>query len=132
MNLHNLVSPFVSAINPSVPVTLSLSDGTYTTNPDFSKTPNYTVVTGVMAQIQSLTYKDLKQIEGLNIQGSARAIYLTGDVEGVVRVLNKGGDLITFQDGTVWLVNMVLENWNPPDNSQSGWVKCACVLQDGS
>lgn len=132
MNLHTIVGPVIAAINPSVPVTLSISNGTYTTNPDFSKTPNYTIVTNAQAQIQSLTFRDLKQIEGLNIQGTARAIYLQGDIEGMVRATNKGGDLITMPDGTVWLVNMVLENWNPPDGSSSGWVKVAAVLQDGS
>ena len=79
----------------------------------------------LQAQVQALTFRDIVQIEGLNLQGTRRAIYLSGRVDGLVRSLNKGGDLITLPDGSVWLVAMVLEQW--PD-----WVKCAATLQNTS
>lgn len=80
----------------------------------------------ISAQVQALTNKDLRQIEGLNLNGLSHAMYLFGDVQGVVRADNKGGDLVTMlDDGTVWLVNLVLENWSPND----GWCKVAVTRQ---
>lgn len=79
----------------------------------------------VMAQVQALTFRDLQQIDGLNLQGTRRAIYLYGKVQGINRAENKGGDLITVAAGDAagkWLVAEVLEQW--PD-----WVKVACTQQ---
>jgi len=78
-----------------------------------------------MGQVQSLTYTDLTQIDGLNIQGVRRAIYINGEVDGLVRSENKGGDIITTPNGEVWLVVLVLEYW--PD-----WTKCVVTLQNGA
>ena len=46
------------------------------------------------AQIQALDANDIKQLDGLNIQGTVRAIYLRGVLAGVVRPDGTGGDLI--------------------------------------
>ena len=132
MNLQQITAGAVSAINPMVPCSLQVSTGS-TTNADFSATPTYATAVNVMGQVQSLTFSDLRQMEGLNIQGTKRAIYLQGDVEGVVRPNSKGGDLITFPDGTVWLVVLVLEAWGQNANTPNEqWVKVATVLQNGS
>jgi hypothetical protein len=77
----------------------------------------------VPAQIQALTFRDITQIESLNLQGTRRAIYFYGAVDGLVRPGGKGGDLATFPDGSVWLVAIVLESW--PD-----WCKVAATLQN--
>lgn len=77
----------------------------------------------VPAQIQSLTFRDIQQIDGLNLQGNRNGIYFYGRIDGLVRPDNKGGDLITFPDGTTWLVAMVLEDW--PD-----WCKVAATRQN--
>jgi hypothetical protein len=129
LNLHSIVTPAISAINPPVTASVSRSTG-YTTNADGSRVPTYSVPFSVQVQAQSLTYTDLMQLNGLNIQGIRRAIYLSGVVEGVVRVAQNGGDILTFPSGTfpegnVWLAAHVLESW-----SQSGWTKIAIVLQD--
>ena len=87
MNLQQITAGAVSAINPMVPCSLQVSTGS-TTNADFSATPTYVTAVNVMGQVQSLTFSDLRQMEGLNIQGTKRAIYLQGDVEGVVRPSN--------------------------------------------
>jgi hypothetical protein len=42
-----------------------------------------------------------------------------------VRTDQKGGDLLTMPDGSVWLVAMVLEHW-------ADWTSVAITLQDGS
>lgn len=123
MNLSNIVGGYVAAVNPWVTATLTMSNG-YATSADGTRVPAYLTPITVSAQVQSLTYNDLVQISGLNIQGERRAIYLDGDWEGVVRADNKGGDLITLQDGSNWLVAQVLENWS----FQDGWVK-VCVTR---
>lgn len=79
-------------------------------------------------QVQPMTFKDLMQVEGLNLNGKKKAIYLNGSIDGVVRIELKGGDLITLPDGTVWLVAQQLEDFS----ISSGWCKAAMVLQDGS
>lgn len=79
----------------------------------------------ITAQIQSLTYGDLRQVEGVNLQGDKKAMYVRENVEAIVRQASKGGDLVTLADGTVWLTSLVLERW--PD-----WAKVTIILQNGS
>lgn len=79
-----------------------------------------------MGQVQPLSYKDLMQISGLNVNGLKNGIYMDGQVDAVVRNQIKGGDLITLTAGPnagVWLVVQMLERW--PD-----WCKAAVVLQN--
>lgn len=75
-----------------------------------------------LGQVQSLTFKDLTQLSSLNIQGAQRAIYINGHLNGLVREIDKGGDMIQLPDGTWWLVNHVLEHWN-------NWCKVAVTQQ---
>ncbi len=65
-------------------------------------------------------------MQGLNLNGEKRSIYVSGDWKGVARASQQGGDIITMPDGTVWLVVQVLENWF----STAGWAKVAAVLQN--
>lgn len=123
MNLHGIVRGAITAVNPDVTVAISESTG-YTTSADFEQVPTYTTIPA-QAQIQALTGKDLKQLDGMNLNGTLRAIYFYGDVEAIVRVMRKGGDLITDSNNNVWLVNQVLETW--PD-----WCKVAVTLQNGA
>lgn len=124
MDLHGLARGAISAVNPFVLATVQISTGS-TQNADGGRTPTYTTFNNVSVQVQALSYKDLAQVEGLNLNGTRRAIYVSGELDGVVRSLGKGGDLITLPDGSVYLVAMVLEQW--PD-----WAKVAATLQDGS
>lgn len=81
----------------------------------------------LQAQVQPLTWRDLQQLDGLNIEGMRRKIYLYGRVDGVVRPIAKGGDLVTIATGGVndgtWIVAQVLEQF--PD-----WVSAAITLQN--
>lgn len=120
MNLHGLVSGAIGIVNPHVPALIRRSEG-YSTAPDGTQTPAYSAPRTVRAQVQSLTYKDLQQIAGLNIQGEARAVYLYGNLDGVLRPDQKGGDILTIR-GERWLTVHVLETW--PD-----WCKLAVVRQ---
>lgn len=125
MNLHGIVAPVIGSVNPNVPCSMQNSVG-YTTNDDGTQIPIYVTVTGI-AQVQALTFKDLTQLDGVNQNGAARGIYFYGDIQGVLRTRNKGGDIINLTDGPNagnWLVTHVLETWGV------GWCKCACVLQN--
>lgn len=130
MNLHAIVGPLVASVNPTQTVTIRRSTG-YVTNPDFSRTPTYETFTAP-AQIQALTFGDLRQLDGLNLSGLKRAIYFYGSSNSTVRVTTEGGDLITFPDGSIWLVAQVLEVFGHGVDGSSGWTKCAVVLQNGS
>lgn len=126
MNLHGIVAGAIGTINPFVAATVKRSNG-YTTSPDGSRVPLYVPFTARL-QVQALTYRDLELLDGLNISGIRRAIYLSGEVEGVVRAQKEGGDLIVFPKGTLpegdtWLAAYVLEAW--PD-----WRKIAITLQN--
>lgn len=123
-NLHNIVSGIISAVNPMLAGQWFLSSG-YTTDENFKRAPAYSDPILIRAQVQSLTYRDLMQLDGLNLNGEKRALYVSGHLEAVLRPDSKGGDLITLDDGTKWLVAQVLENWY----HTNGWVKVAVTRQ---
>lgn len=123
MNLHGIVSPLVSTINPSQTATLRVSTG-YATSGDGTQVPAYAADQPVQAQVQELTQKDLRKLEGLNVQGSELAIYVSGQLRGAQRASSKGGDLVII--GTnYYLTTAVLEAW-------ADWCKVAVTLQNGS
>ncbi len=80
----------------------------------------------LIGQVQPMGWKDLQQIDGLNLQGTIRKAYLYGQVEAIVRADGKSGDLITDPSGKVWLVNNVLEDW-----TYAGWCAVVVTLQNG-
>lgn len=108
MNLHNIVSGAIGAINPFVPVSIQQSTG-YTTGSDGSQIPSYSTVT-TTGQEQALTGGDILRLNNLNVQGVVCKMYLNGNIEGLVRATGKGGDLLTF-GGRTYLVSAVLERW---------------------
>ncbi len=124
MNLHQIVSGAVGAINPLLPAVVYVSTGS-TIAVDGKRTPTFARPCNVPAQIQPLSTGDIRQLDSLNIQGVEKAIYLNGHVDGLVREQNKGGDLIVLSHGPnrgTYLVSVVLEAW--PD-----WAKCGVVMQ---
>ena len=123
MNLHALAAGMVGQVNPLQSVTLRHSTG-YTTNSDFTRTPTYSTST-INGQVQALSSAELAQVSALNLQGEKAAIYANGLIEGVSRPDNTGGDLLTLPDGSVWLVAIVLENWD----RMTGWTKAAICRQ---
>jgi hypothetical protein len=54
--------------------------------------------------------------------GEKVTIFLSGELLGVLRVGQDGGDLVELANGKKYLVVLVLEQWQ-------GWVKVAGVLQ---
>ena len=119
MNLHGIVSGAIGSINPQQSMTILISAG-YTTSIDGTQIPSYNIIQ-TAGQVQELTGKDIMRLNGLNVQGVTQKAYLTGDFEGVFRVLGKGGDLIKFGSQT-YLVTAVLERW-------ADWVCVGLTMQ---
>lgn len=125
MNLHNIVSSAIGVVNPHMAGVFMRSNG-YTTLASGKRVPTYLPGLSIQAQVQALQYKDLMQLDGLNINGEKRAMYVNGDWQGVSRPEQRGGDLIVLkQDSSVWLVVLVLENWQ----ATAGFNKLATVKQ---
>ena len=124
MNLHSIASPLIGAVNPHQPASVQVSTG-YLTSLGGARTPQYQTYAGVTAQVQELSTADLRQLDALNIAGIRRKIYLNGQWNNLVRSQQKGGDLVTLPDGTIWLIVHVFEYW--PD-----WCSAAITLQNGS
>lgn len=120
MNLHAVGGPLVARVNPTKSGTVHVSTG-FTTDAAGIRKPRYTVHRGVPLQVQALTGSELKQLDALNVQGVVRGAYLYGDISGLVRARQKGGDMVQF-DGRHWLVVAVLETW-------PGWCKVALSEQ---
>ena len=127
MDLRGIANGVTSTVNPNETVTVLRSTG-FTMGAGAKQVPSYAAPVTGPGQIQALDADDIKQLDGLNIQGTIRAIYLRGTLAGVVRPNQTGGDLVTIAApapvalrGT-WLVVKVLESW--PD-----WTKAAIVLQ---
>lgn len=125
MNLHAVVANVIGAVNPLQKIVIQKSNGS-TVNSDGSRSPSYEPPVTTAGQVQELTTEDLRHLEALNIQGSTRKVYLNGVIHGIERAAGRGGDLITLQNGSVWLVTAVLERWD------TGWCKAAITLQNGS
>ena len=120
MDLRGLANGVTSTVNPNKTVTVRRSTG-YTIGAGRKQVPSYAAPVTGPGQIQALDANDIKQLDGLNIQGTIRAIYLRGALAGVVRPDGTGGDIVQI-DGQNWLVVKVLEGWPT-------WTKAAIVLQ---
>ena len=120
MDLHNTVAGLIGSVNPFISAQVYQSTG-YTTLGDGSQTPAYAAPITVQIQKQETSFKDLKQLEGLSMQGVYCAVYLTGNIYGIERGTARGGDKFVF-NGQTWLVAAVPEQW-------PNWTKAILVLQ---
>lgn len=120
MDLRTIANGVTSTVNPNIMVTVLRSTG-YTIGPGRKQIPAYATPIVGPGQMQALDNNDLKQLDGLSIQGTIRAIYLRGVLAGVIRPDSTGGDIIEI-GADKWLVVKVLEGWPT-------WTKAAIVLQ---
>ena len=120
MNLRGIANNISRTINPNIAVTVFESDG-YTIGAGQRQVPAYKAPVSGYGNLQALDGDDLKQMEGLNIQGKIKALFLYGELAGVIRPDSKGGDKVVINSQT-WLVVRVLEGWRD-------WCKLAIVLQ---
>lgn len=130
MDLRGIANQVSNSVNNNIIVTLQTSNG-YTMGAGNRQVPAYNPGITGPAQIQALDNSDLKQLEGLNIQGAIRALYMYGNLAGVIRPDQRGGDLITIGPPAIpalqgqWLITKVLESW-------PAWTKCLVVKQGGA
>lgn len=131
MDLRGICDGAIQVVNQNITVSIQLSVG-FVIGAGGKQLPQYENYTGIRAQLQAMTYGDLRQVDGLNIQGVKKSIYLFGSLSGVVRPNQKGGDVITItsdggaapQDVGTWLTVQVLESWPT-------WTKACIALQGG-
>lgn len=124
LNLHGIVRGAITSVNSDQTLAYEESTGS-TIGAGFKPAPGYAAVQQIRGQVQALSWKDLQQLDGINMNGERRAIYLYGAINGVVRPAAKGGDLLTDSDENVWLVVQNLEQW--PFHC-----KVAVTLQNGA
>lgn len=116
----------MGAVNPRIALQVQVSLGSATDDAG-RRVPRYAPAVTVMGQVQPIGWRDLQQLDAVNQQGTKEKVYLNGQVDGIVRPDNKGGDLITDPaTRRVWLVVQVLEGW-----TTAGWCSLAVVLQNG-
>jgi len=125
MNLRGLANKYTRLTNNNIQVNWVQSTG-YVTDSAGKRVPT-TITLTVEAQVQALSTSDLKHIDGLNITGVMRTVYLYGNAAGVVRADQIGGDILRFPEvpnGTIrnWLITQVVETW--PD-----WCHVIVTLQ---
>jgi hypothetical protein len=132
MDLRTIANQVSNTINPNIIVSLQTSNG-FAIGTGRRQVPSYNSPIVGPAQVQALDNSDLKQLDGLNISGSIRALYMRGNLAGVIRPDSKGGDLITINSQVgappllvgLWLITKVLESWPL-------WTKVVIVKQEPS
>lgn len=116
MDLRSIANSLSNTVNPNMTVSVAASTG-FTVGAGLKQVPTYAASVSGPAQLQALDGADLKQLDGLNLQGELRAIYLKGALAGVIRPDGKGGDIVTIaapapaQYIGTWLVVKVFEAW---------------------
>lgn len=122
MDLRGIANGGITTVNPNETVIVLRSTG-FAMGAGAKQVPTYAAPVSGPAQVQALSSDDVKQLDGLNIQGTVQVIYLRGVLAGVVRPNQTGGDLVKRKGGSeTYLVVKVLENW--PD-----WTKAVICLQ---
>ena len=122
MNLNQIAAGVIGSVNPQSWLVILVSAGNHTL-PDGHRVPLYRQPVMRLGQVQPLTTDDIKHLDSLNIQGEHKSIFINGQVDGLVRVDKRGGDLIVDSTGRVWLTTEVPEAW--PD-----WTRALVTLQD--
>jgi hypothetical protein len=124
-NVRALANKYIQVTNPNQKINWVQSNG-YVTDDAGKRTPK-TITLTVDAQVQALSATDLKHIDGLNITGVMRSVYMYGNAAGVVRADQIGGDILVFPEvpggcNKNWLINQVIETW-------SDWCHVIVTLQ---
>lgn len=125
MNLRKIANGVTRRVNPNTVALWRRSNG-YGQLPDGKRIPAY-IDTQVEIQPQALSADTLAFTQGLNIQGVMRSVYMYGNVQGIVKSDERGGDILIFpqaqgQPAQEWKVVTVIETW--PE-----WSHVVAVLQ---
>ncbi|KZQ20253.1 hypothetical protein A3461_23575 [Enterobacter roggenkampii] len=120
MNLRQIANNAITSINPNIPAVLKKYAGEIIC-PGRKPTPSYLPDQNVTIQLQPISRGDMQHVDGLNIQGLAKVIYVNGNYFSVQREMEQGGDIFVI-NGEQWLVVEPVELW--PD-----WCRLIAVLQ---
>ena len=123
LNLHKLVRSAVTSVNPDQCVVVLRSAG-QTISESFLQEPLYFPAVSTMAQPQPVPDSALQFLVQERQNTVWHDFYLDGDWNALLREAEKGGDLL-YWDGAEWLVEQVVERWNPT----AGWTKVRCTRQ---
>lgn len=117
LNMHSVVRGAINGLNSDIPVQWLKSTGT-TVSASGKRTPSYATAVTIPAQVQPVGGQDLRRYAFLQEQGVYRSVHLYGNIAGIIRAQQTGGDLLQFADptetnGTVytWLCKAVPETW---------------------
>lgn len=120
MNLHKIANSAIRRVNPNISAILKKYSGE-TIGPGRKPVPSYLPDQNVTIQLQPISRGDMQHVDGLNIQGLAKVIYVNGNYFSVQREMEQGGDIFVI-NGEQWLVVEPVELW--PD-----WCRLIAVLQ---
>lgn len=120
MNLRQIANNAITSINPNISAALKKYAGE-TIGPGRKPVPSYLPDQNVTIQLQPISRGDMQHVDGLNIQGLAKVIYVNGNYFSVQREMEQGGDIFVI-NGEQWLVVEPVELW--PD-----WCRLIAVLQ---
>nr|DAH44249.1 MAG TPA: head closure knob [Caudoviricetes sp.] len=129
LNLHGIVRGAITSVHPDVMVQLLRSKGSRP-NEDGKPVPTFERLSGIRAQIQSENDAALFHADMAGANTITRKIYLFSPKSTALqpaspfRPLSRSGDYVVQKDGTVWMVNAVIENF-----ADVGWVSVRATLQ---
>lgn len=126
VNLHSIVRRSIHFLHPDQGATLYRSTGRCVDDARGDAVQLFEKVGDISMQIQSLGSDVVQRVEDVSMASTLRKIYVFAKdgVWSMNRSLGKTGDYLQAEDGRVWLVNAVLE-----DFSRSGWVCLQCQFQ---
>lgn len=126
MDIFGIANSAIQAVNENINAVWRRSAG-YLIDEAGLQEPQY-IDESVDVQVQAVSGSSLKFVEGLNIQGVMRSVFMYGNVQGIVRSDERGGDLILFPQVPgdrvqAWKVVTVVETW-------ADWAHVIVVLQE--
>lgn len=127
LNLHGIARPAITSVNSDTPMPYYQSTGNTVDDAGVS-TPTYAAPVTIMGQVQPVSGAQLRKYSFLQAQGTYKSVHLYGDIEAIVRSMQRGGDLLKFPQVPgnpveTWLVSKVDETWN------TGWCRVIVTLQ---
>lgn len=126
MNLHAIANAAICAVNANEPVTLYQAHGQK--NVRGIVTAKYLAPQTITAQVQAEPDAALQHISETGQASIQKRFYVHADMlltpQGLVRQLDRSGDIIQRGDGTFWLVTAMSD-----DFAMSGWVCLRATLQ---
>lgn len=120
LNLHKIANSAIRRVNPNISAVLKKYAGE-TIGPGRKPAPSYLPDQNVTIQLQPISRGDMQHVDGLNIQGLAKVIYVNGNYFSVQREMEQGGDIFVI-NGEQWLVVEPVELW-------PNWCRLIAVLQ---